>query len=161
MGLHCATLLSKTLQLCAFLAQAVGCAGKLGGHKAEETPTLGKPSWSHSALTNVGRPSFESLWPLPNYSTPIWKGHKYSSEIYWCTRTPGARRVPTSGYFWHSDITTSLLLPGEMNISQLQCKIDFNTFLFCNLHSWCKKWLRTKLVIGCWVFTVITGDCWC
>ena len=23
----------------------------------------------------------------------------------------------------------SLLLPGEMNISQIQCKIDFNTFL--------------------------------
>ena len=33
----------------------------------------------------------------------------------------------------------SLLLPGEMNILQIQCKIDFNTFLSPKPHSRCKK----------------------
>ena len=31
----------------------------------------------------------------------------------------------------------SLLLPGEMNILQIQCKIYFNTFLLRKPHSWC------------------------
>ena len=36
-------------------------------------------------------------------------------------------------------ITLSLLLPGEMNILQTQCKIDFNTFLLHKPLRRCKK----------------------
>ena len=32
-----------------------------------------------------------------------------------------------------------LLLPGEMNILQIKCKIDFNTFLLPKPQSQCKK----------------------
>ena len=40
-----------------------------------------------------------------------------------------------------------LLLPGEMNILQIQCKIDFNTFLLRKLHSRCIK-------------NHVSGSCW-
>ena len=56
--------------------------------------------------------------------------------------------------------TKSLLLPGEMNILQIQCKIDFNTFLLRKPHSWCIKWLRTMLVVDIGWFLGIPGDHW-
>ena len=64
----------------------------------------------------------------------------------------------------------SLLLPGEMNILQIQCKIEFNTFLLRKTHSRCIKWLRTMLVVHVgwllgisghhWWFLVLTGNIW-
>ena len=66
--------------------------------------------------------------------------------------------------------TLSLLLPGEMNILQIQCKIDFNTFLLCKPHSRGTKWLRTLLLVHVgWLlgipghhlwFLVLTGNTW-
>ena len=44
-----------------------------------------------------------------------------------------------------------------MNILQIQCKIDFNTFLLRKTHRRYKKWLKTMLVVGCWVFLVTIG----
>ena len=39
----------------------------------------------------------------------------------------------------------TLMLPGEINISQLQGKIEFNTFLFCKPYNWCIQWLKMIL----------------
>ena len=68
------------------------------------------------------------------------------------------------------DYDDSLLLPGEMNILQIQCKIDFNTFLLCKPHSRGTKWLRTLLLVHVgWLlgipghhlwFLVLTGNTW-
>ena len=52
-----------------------------------------------------------------------------------------------SGTWISLDETQPLLLPGEMNIFQIQCKIDFNTFLLRKTHRRCKKWLKTMLVV--------------
>ena len=49
-------------------------------------------------------------------------------------------------------------LPGEMNISQLQGKIEFNTFLFWKPYNWCIKLLNIILVVllvGWWVLLVV------
>ena len=64
----------------------------------------------------------------------------------------------------------TLLLPGEMNILQIQCKIDFNTFLLPKPHSRCKKWLINMLVVhvGCllgvpghqWWYLALIGTIW-
>ena len=54
--------------------------------------------------------------------------------------------------------TDSHPLPEEMNISQLQGKIEFNTFLFCKPYNWCIKLLNIILVVllvGWWVLLVI------
>ena len=64
----------------------------------------------------------------------------------------------------------ALLLPGEMNILQIQCKIYFNTFLLRKPHSRCLKWLRTmsEVHVG-WLLgipghhrwsLVLTGNVW-
>ena len=54
----------------------------------------------------------------------------------------------------------ALLLPGEMNILQIQCEIDFNTFLLRKPHSWCIKWLRTMLVVDIGWLLGILGHHW-
>ena len=57
-------------------------------------------------------------------------------------------------------------LPGEMNISQLQGKIKFNTFFFWKPYNWYIKLLNIILVVplvGWWVLLVILvifGDFW-
>ena len=66
--------------------------------------------------------------------------------------------------------TDALLLPEEMNSLQIQCKIDFNTFLLPKPHRRCKKWLINMLVVhvGCllgvpghqWWFMALTGTIW-
>ena len=64
----------------------------------------------------------------------------------------------------------ALLLPGEMNIFQIQCRIEFNTFLLRKPHSRCIKWLGTMLMahvvwlVGIpghyfWLL-VLTGNIW-
>ena len=63
-----------------------------------------------------------------------------------------------------------LLLPGEMNILQIQCKIDFNTFLLRKTYRRGMKWLRTMLLVHVdWLlgipghrrwFLVLTGNNW-
>ena len=60
----------------------------------------------------------------------------------------------------------TLLLPGEINISQLQGKIEFNTFFFWKPYNWYIKLLNIILVVllvGWWVLLVILvifGDFW-
>ena len=53
-----------------------------------------------------------------------------------------------------------LLLPGEMKMSQIQCKVHFNTFLLCIPHYWCKYWLKTILVVHTAWLVGIGGDFW-
>ena len=64
----------------------------------------------------------------------------------------------------------ALLLPGEMNILQIRCKIDFNTFLLRKTYRRGMKWLRTMLLVHVgWLlgipchrrwFLVLTGTNW-
>ena len=53
-----------------------------------------------------------------------------------------------------------LLLPGEMNILQIQCKIDLNTFLLRKPHIRCIKCLRTMLVVHVGWLLGIPGHHW-
>ena len=100
---------SKTLKLCASLAQVLGCTGYKVGRKPHDWLSFSfdkfwKPpprcrithflesaqmlkiyKWIHDKLAIT----WFTLSPMPNCSTSIWKSHKYLSKIFPCTRCSG------------------------------------------------------------------------
>ena len=61
----------------------------------------------------------------------------------WLTSEESNWFPPTNSKTQKVSLHHPLLLPGEMNSLQIQCKIDFNTFLLRKPHSRCIKWLIT------------------
>ena len=74
--------------------------------------------------------------------SPVWRPSpfsKYSTKFIWSQKNGkliGFHQVSFQNTQPNLFVSTPLLLPEEMNILQIQCKIDFNTFLLRKLHSW-------------------------
>ena len=100
-----------------------------------------------------------------SYFGSILKGHKiqFSRRLWKCTIYQVAMVTPFRLKFWAVQILVktkdgaihnSLLLPGEMNISQIQCKIEVNTFLLCKSQNWCTSEYESYwcyMLVGWWV----------
>ena len=58
-----------------------------------------------------------------------YKYELYMCELFWPQKI---QKTSSQGsYLAKVCVNHALMLPGEINISQLQGKIEFNTFLFC------------------------------
>ena len=106
---------------------------------------------------------------LGHLAQPFGRNWILRGKMFFCFQRQDEALFGCFGIFYWTKYVT-LLLPGEMNILQIQCKIDFNTFLLHKPHSRCIKWLGTMLMahvgwlLGIpghhWWLLVLTGNIW-
>ena len=102
--------------------------------------------WLALKVNGAGRGTCEKYNNWLHFKVEVWSGLRPHWIVRnWLHLFPllqlffwGHTQLQTFSRWTLFSIAASLLLPGEMNILQKQCKLDFNTFLCCKSHKQCK-----------------------
>ena len=126
-----------------------------------------KTTKKYEICPNTQQTSTFYSWNTLNFRA-IWVKVIRHKKNRWNPKIQKNSRLKPKFAVWCSG--APLLLPGEMNILQIECKIYFNTFLLRKSHGRGIKWLKTMsevhvgwlLGIPCYHrwFLELTGNIW-